>query len=330
MWRFCSIVFVVAGCRAEDSEPPLKTTLGTSTATGATSTSTATGVTGTTGTTSTTSLDCSLPPPTAALVNSFGIGTQEDFDFSDTGFLIYQELTANAVVGVDQTNTLSVLSPGAAGDPRGIHGLSDGRIVIMSIWDGTINIADPSVGGIFTLGNLGLPNGVDVGANDRIYFSTYDELGWTDVNGANFQIVHTFSGSESGNGVALAPGETKVTVAVAEGADTHMVSLDLLGPDNWGNPTIDNTISGFYSAIEYDSCGNLYTVNYSGGELYRIEPDGTVELLMDLGTGGAYSAIRFGPGHHGWERERLYVSNRNIEVFEVHIGIPGVVHPTTP
>jgi len=141
----------------------------------------------------------------------------------------------------------------------------------MSIWDGTIHIAEPRVGGIVTLaGNLGLPNGVVMGTNDRIYLSAYKELGWTDV----------------GNGVALAPGETTLTVAVTDGPDTHFASLSLLGPDDWGDPVFDNTTPGFYSAIEYDLRGNLYTIDYS--------------------------AMRFGPGHNGAERDRLYVSNRYV------------------
>jgi hypothetical protein len=209
------------------------------------------------------------PDPGPFQIDSYDIHTQEDFDFSQGGFLIYQETTANAVVGVDKTNTLSVLSPGAAGDPRGIHGLSDGRIAIMSIWDGTINVADPASGGIFAITTgLDWPNGIDIGANDRLYFSTYGELGWTDIDGGAFQVVHTFGGSENGNGVALAPGETKLTVAVNQNyQDTIFVSLELLGPDDWGNTTIEHTISGFFSAIEYDICGNLYTVDYYSGEL---------------------------------------------------------------
>ena len=116
---------------------------------------------------------------------------------------------------------------------------------------------------------------------------------------------------------------------MSEGNDTSFVSLEKLGPDDWGNPVIDYTVSSFHSTVEYDVCGNIYTTDYFQGILYRIQPDGTIETLVDFGT-GAYSAIRFGPGHSGWERDRLYVSNRNVAVHEVFIGIPGVLHPTSP
>jgi len=327
------VALALSACAPDPQESPQKRNTASPSTSSGSSTSSSTSTSTAATTTPQTTYDCTVAPdPGPFQIDSYDIHTQEDFDFSQSGFLIYQETSANAIVGVDKSNTLSVLSPGAAGDPRGIHGLSDGRIAIMSIWDGTINVADPASGGIFAITTgLDWPNGIDIGANDRLYFSTYGELGWTDIDGGNFQVVHTFGGNENGNGVALAPGETKLTVAVNQNyQDTVFVSLELLGPDDWGNATIDHSINGFFSAIEYDICGNLYTVDYYSGALYRLKPDGVIELLADLGPTGSYSAMRFGPGHSGWERDRLYVSRRSDEVYEVYIGIPGVPHPTTP
>lgn len=328
LWTACTPddqVFREKNPGGTDSTTPVTSTGSTTATTGTTSTSSGTG------TSFETDFDCNVPPPSPPFqIDSFSIGTQEDFDFSAGGYLVYQDLGTSALIGVDRSATGQVISSGTAGDPRGIHGLSDGRVVIMSIWDGTIRITDPSTAGIETLaGNLDLPNGIDVGANDRIFFSTYGELGWIDVDGSDYQIVHTFAGGEYGNGVALNAAQDKVTVAVSDNLDTYFVSLDKLGPDDWGNPRVEHTVNGFHTTVEYDVCGNLYTADYTGGQLYRITPDGTIEELASFGS-GAFSALRFGPGHSGWERDRLYVSNRNSDVHEVFIGVPGVPHPTSP
>ncbi len=278
-----------------------------------------------------TTFDCSVLPEPPFQTNTHPIRTQEDFDFAEGGYLVYQ--SGIAVVGTKKNGVTDVLSPGAAGDPRGVHGLSDGRIVIMSPWDGSIKIADPATGALDVLaGSLNTPNGVEVDGNDRIYFTTYGEVGWTDPDGSNKQVIHSWGGGWSmANGIVLSPDGQQLTVAVPDGNNTDFATIDKLGPDEWGNVQILHSVSGFYSSIDGDVCGNIYTVDYSRGELWRIKPDGSVDNLGTLGGGwGAFSALRFGPGQGGWERDRLYVTNRWNEVYEIEIGVPGRRHPTTP
>ena len=281
-----------------------------------------------------TDFDCTAPLPQPPFqVVSLDIQTQEDFDFAAGGYLVYQY--GLAVVGTDRQGNNAVLSPGTAGDPRGVHGLADGRIVIMSPWDGAIKIADPQTNGLEVLaGCLTTPNGVEVDLSDRIYFTSYGEVGWTEPDGSESQVIHSWDqGFTQANGIALSPDEQTLTVAVPRVQNTDFMTIDRLGPDEWGNVQLLHDVTGFFSALDSDMCGNIYTVDYTSGDLFRILTDGTAEPLgvVTPGVGfGAFSAMRFGSGEGGWERDRLYVTLRGSAVFEVHVGVPGRRHPNTP
>ena len=317
-------VLILAGCAAQEADNPAGSDLIDGTLTGPEDTASDPG----------TDFDCSTPFPGPPFqIETYPIQTQEDFDFATGGHLVYQ--LGLAVVGTDKQGNNTVLSPGAAGDPRGVHGLSDGRIVIMSPWDGSIKIVDPVTDGLDILaGGLNTPNGVEVGLNDRIYYTSMGEVGWTEPYGRDKQVIYAWDVGHdySANGIALSPDEQRLTVAVPDGQATDLVTIERLGPDDWGNVQVLRTDLGWYSALDTDVCGNLYTVDYHTGVLRRILADGTDEPLGTLPADGiwGFSAMRFGPGQGGWERDRLYVTSRNSEVYEIFIGIPGRRHPTTP
>ena len=280
--------------------------------------------------TGTESFDCTQIPSPPFQTNSYPIQTQEDFDFAEGGYLVYQ--SGLAVVGTDKSGNTVVLSPGTAGDPRGVHGLSDGRIVIMSPWDGAIKIANPQTNGLQILaGGLDTPNGVEVDLDDRIYFTSYGEVGWTEPDGSDKQVIYNWGNYQAPNGITLSPDGQRLTVAVPA-ITTDFYTIDRLGPDDWGNVQVLYSTNDFYGALDTDVCGNIYTVNYWSGALWRIWPDGTPESLGQLTGGGffGFSALRFGSGQGGWERARLYVTKRNAEVFEIFVGVPGRAHPLSP
>jgi hypothetical protein len=318
-------VLIFAGCTAQEGKPQAVSDSGDPTVV-------ITGDTGDTWTETGTDFDCSAPFPAQPFqIEIHPIQTQEDFDFTRDGYLVYQ--LGEAVVGTDKQGNITVLSPGAAGDPRGIHGLSDGRIVVISNWDGSIKIVDPATNGLDILaGGLDAPNGVEVDSSDRIYFTSHSEVGWTEPYGREKHLVYSWEPEDgrSANGIALSEDEQRLTVAMPKGDSTDFVTLDRLGSDEWGNVQVLRTDPGWHSALDTDVCGNLYTVDYSTGALRRIHPDGTDEALGILPAEEiwGFSAMRFGPGYGGWERDRLYVTSRNAEIYEVFIGIPGRRHPT--
>ncbi|MEZ4237048.1 MAG: hypothetical protein R3F59_13020 [Myxococcota bacterium] len=61
-----------------------------------------------------------------------------------------------------------------------------------------------------------------------------------------------------------------------------------------------------------------------GCRLYRVDPAGAVELLIDLDTGPASSCpnLAFGRTLGGWDPYKLYVSTYG-DLVELDVGVPG-------
>lgn len=327
MRRVCLFTFVAA-CAPEtgsapdhtpDWRPPDATVSGTvNTATGAP-------------TTLTTSWDCAAPlpePPGQAIL--LPIQTEEDIDFDLEGRLVYQ--SGDAVVGTDARGTTVPLAPGVTGDPSGLHGLSDGRIALVSEDDGALRIVDPATGSsTVVVSGLRLPNGIEVDSSDRIYVTTADQLLRFDPDGDRLDTLGGWSALNGGNGVVLSQDERRLVVALVEDEGTRFLAFDREGKDGWTRARTLFVAPGTYVGIDEDVCGNLVAVEAVGGDVVRFLEDGTAQLLGELPVGGwGYTAARFGPGHHGWERDHLYVTRRGAAVYEFDLGIPGHRHPTTP
>jgi hypothetical protein len=107
-------------------------------------------------------------------------------------------------------------------------------------------------------------------------------------------------------------------------ADSIM-KTERTGVTSFGSPSVFLQFPAAHNfwSITLDVCNNLYTVDYSSGEVFRIDSEGLgTELIVDIADWGSYSALRFGGGEGGWERDVLYVTNRS-DLFGVPIGIPG-------
>lgn len=281
--------------------------------------------------TTTASWDCANPLPPVGQVVSHPIETEEDLDFDLDGRLVYQ--SGDAVVGTDVRGTTSPLAPGVTGDPSGVHGLSDGRIALVSEDDGALRVVDPATGtSVVVASGLRQPNGVEVDAADRIYVTTADQLVRVDVDADRVDTLGSWSALNGGNGVVLSQDERRLVVALVESDGTRFLAFDRQGVDTWTGPRTLFVAPGTYVGLDEDVCGNLVAVDAVGGDVVRfLDEDGTAEVLAELPVGGwGYSAARFGPGHHGWERDHLFVTRRGATVFEIDLGVPGHRHPTTP
>jgi hypothetical protein len=80
-----------------------------------------------------------------------------------------------------------------------------------------------------------------------------------------------------------------------------------------------------------DRCGNVYIVE-TDGQIRRMRPDGTVEPYLKLTSpDGVYcTAVSFGSGIGGWERDHLYIMNRSGGMFVLDAGIEGRPEPHLP
>jgi hypothetical protein len=84
---------------------------------------------------------------------------------------------------------------------------------------------------------------------------------------------------------------------------------------------------GYHDAIGIDVCGYLYVPDYDTSNLYRVSPEGDVELLLDSGFLRADypHGLEWGLGLGGFRHDALYLPqpyDRN-RVLELVIGVPS-------
>ena len=115
--------------------------------------------------------------------------------------------------------------------------------------------------------------------------------------------------------------------------NTEMGVVAKLTLDGSGNvvsaPTAFANLPGvFMYGMTTDVCGNVYAVDM-GGRIMRINPNGQVIEYADLTSFWPFiSAVNFGTGVGGWERDHLYVMDIGAGgLFEIDAGVPGKREP---
>ncbi len=285
--------------------------------------------------TDTSPYDCDNLPPNPRPVSTLDIQTEEDFDFDAEGYLIYQD--NSNLVGRDQTGDFRVISPAVAWDPSAVQVMSDGFIVVGAQDQGSLKLVDPSDGSwTLLIGGLTQPNGVEIGSDDRVYFTEFTVPGrvrWVDRDGTQGTILENTS---MPNGLVLSPDEQILYIGGTDGPDTGAIlSVHRLGPDSWEDfATVLYSSQGHdFDAVEVDICGNVYTVEYDSGRVVRMSPDGTdpqqLAVVVDPQFWDEYNTLRWGNGIGGWNSKHLYLTNRN-HVFPIEVDIEGKPHPTAP
>jgi hypothetical protein len=81
--------------------------------------------------------------------------------------------------------------------------------------------------------------------------------------------------------------------------------------------------------METDICGNLYSIQFYSGKLFRYTPStDTAVMLVDLNDPGSllWNAIRWGSNRGNWRRDVLYVTSRH-KIFAVEVGVDGRDQP---
>jgi hypothetical protein len=287
----------------------------------------------TTGPTATTpTVDCDALPSQAPF-STIDIATQEDFDFDGYGYLIHQN--GSNMAGMSYYHDLRIITPGI-GDTAGIQIISNGDIIYASPFTGSIRHIFIDTGADFLLaGGLTFPDGLEIGANDRVYYSERSGDG-------RVRYIDVFS-QEAGtvlenvnvpNGLALSPDEKTLYIAGGFGAGLEgIIAVDQDETGAWGAPrSIIQATAASFDGVEVDECGNVYAVGWSDGKVFRTKPDGSEQVMLaDLTAGGGpawglYNSIRWGSGYGGWRRDVLYVTDRS-QIYAVEVGVKGRASP---
>lgn len=266
--------------------------------------------------------DCSqgVSPGPPAVRRVDGVLSTEDFAFDTEGWLVSADFSQNLVRWA-QDGTSSVFSPGA-GETRGVDVLPDRDLVFSNPDVGRLFRVDRETGGVSLLVDLTTPSasGLDVAQDGTMVVA--------DLNGYAFVVdpdgtVHRFDHLPSqAYGAAFSLDESR---AYYSSYGSVIYTSDHQDDGSWSAPVewVDlpsSTLSG----MVVDACDNLYVVSSYTCEVWRMAPDGTAELLVDLQTGpsSACPNLAFGRGLGGWDPYRLYVSTYG-EVVELDVGVPG-------
>jgi len=265
---------------------------------------------------------CSLAtqPEPPGTFNTLVFRTEEDFDFDGGGFLLTQ--SNSNIAALDRQGNVDYISIPGFHDPSGLRVMSTGDIALAEPDTGGLRIVFRQTGGTnIAMSGLTNPNGVAVDSNGYVYISEFTNNGRVAIIDPYTQENWLISNNlPYPNGLALSY-EDRLFIMT----DDSIMVTERLGPTEFGPLSVFMQFpnnKNFWS-ITLDVCDNLYTVDYSQGEVFKI--DGvlaTTELIVDIPEWGSYSALRFGNGVGGWERDVLYVTNRG-DLFGVPIGIPG-------
>lgn len=273
---------------------------------------------------------CDHLPSSPLSVTSVRIATTEDFDFDAQARLVYADWNGN-LMAVDDTAQVSLLSPGSwYTDARGIQVLSTGEILVAYIGGNEIVKVDPLTGvrSQYLVGISG-PNALEVGDGD-VVFATETATGrvWrhdpaTDDN----QVIA--SGFSYPNGLALSPDQATLYIS-DDYRGIFSITHDPVA-DTWSAPVqvFAPAPGEAYDAMETDVCGNLYSIQFYSGKLFRYTPStDTAVMLVDLDDPGSllWNAIRWGSNRGNWRRDVLYVTSRN-KIFAVEVGVDGRPQP---
>jgi hypothetical protein len=273
---------------------------------------------------------CASLPNAPLSVTSVRIETTEDFDFDAQARLVYADWGGN-LMAVDDTAQVSILSPGSwYADARGIQVLSTGEILVAYIAGSKIVKVNPTTGARedYLVGIIG-PNALEVGDGDVVY-ATETGTGrvWMhDPATERSEVIAT--GFVYPNGLALSPDQATLYVS----DDYNGIFSLARDPVTqvWGPPTqVFSPAPGeAYDAMETDVCGNLYSIQFYSGKLFRYTPStDTAVMLIDLDDPGSllWNAIRWGSNRGAWRRDTLYVTSRN-KIFALELGVDGRPQP---
>ncbi|MCA9682216.1 MAG: hypothetical protein KC457_08475 [Myxococcales bacterium] len=297
-----------------DTSTSTDTDTGTSTDTG-TDTSTDTG-------TDTGAIDCDaiLPAP-LTFEEVFAPGTifdgSEDIAFDGLGHMAGKN---GGEVRLVDSSGATIDSWPEAGGTYGLRYRANGDLLAAKYMANQIRVVQT---GATLVAMVGSVNGLYPDADDNVWFTNFAQVQRLNADDSIDPIV-TGNDGNSANGVFY-------------DADRGLLFYTNYGPglirsvaiDGDGNPgAIDMVASIPGAALDglNLACGNLYVVDQSGSDLYRIHLDDqgvavdAPELLAELPSNVANP--QFGRGD-GFDPESLYLAGNPGDVYRVAVGVPG-------
>ncbi len=271
--------------------------------------------------------DALLPLPAAYVEHDF-VDAHEDFTFSADGYLM--GVYGGALQRMPFGGPAEILVPGMQ-DVRGTRFLPDGRLVLADSTNQALRLVDPMTGASEVLASaLTNPNGIAIGYDGWVYVTVQGQVVRVHPDTQEREVFVDLPGN-SFDGIAFSHDYRHLYFNEEFGA-VHRVEI---GADGYA---VDEGIEiqmpvgpvSILDGMTTDACGNLYVIEMTG-EVFRVTPDGQIDLAVDLrGTGAFIPSLNFGPGTGGFDATSLYVMDFLGRLFEVPMGVPGKWEPHLP
>ncbi len=258
------------------------------------------------------------------------VPSSEEFAFDDQGFLVNVDDGADAIWRTPYGGPQDLVAPYQAVEVAGSRFMIDGDLVICDEWDGALVRIGPDGSNELLLGGLNSPNSVAVDDQGFVYVTSFDEVRRLNPTNGDMTLLKAVENADL-DGLTFSPDFRSLYFNHDDGGTIGVIKLDADG--NALDTYTINTIEGWneLDGMNVDECGNVYVLR-TDGNIWRLKPDETLELFMDLGQQGNpwTTSLNFGSGIGGWERDHLYVMDRNGGMFDIDVGINGKWEPHLP
>jgi hypothetical protein len=309
-------VFTIAG--TEQGKPPPSST---STPVDPTTTTTPT----TTITTEPVEPDPCLEVPAEPLSRARVDGTEpsEEFAFDAYGNMLNLPDGEEGVFQTPLGGPSQFVGPFDAVEVAGVRVLVDGGLAVANEWNGTVERVDLQTGARTVLASgLPSPNSLGVSADGMMYVASYGEVARVDLETLELERIVSLPFLDL-DGITFSPDYETLYFNYDEGGSIGALDLTADEP-----PTLFASLDTDYwselDGMATDVCGNVYAARVDG-TIFRISPEGDVSEYAQVDAWA--TAVSFGSGVGGWERDHLYVMDRSEGLIVLEAGVEGRPEP---
>jgi len=271
--------------------------------------------------------DCTLPPAPNGWDYLSWVQPSEEFTFDAQGNLVNIDEVAGWIFETPWGGPAGLIAPYNATEIAAVRFMLDGDLAVADEANGALRRVGLDGAQDTLLGGLNNPNSVAVHSDGFVYTTAFDEVYRVDPsNGASTRLFRV-PGADL-DGLVFSPNFDLLYFNSDETGQVASIEVDEYGVggaiDNLATLSLgwDEQLDG----MAMDRCSNLYVIR-TDGRVFRIQPDKTVESLIQLTRPGPLKAtsLHFGSGVGGWELDHLYVMNREGGMWELDIGMEGAV-----
>jgi hypothetical protein len=262
-----------------------------------------------------------LPSAPISLTELIAPKGYHDVAFDDEGHIVGGDGSALLKVTADDQVSVFVAS---IGQVQGMDYLPGGDLIVAEDMNGRLLRVDPS-GSYEAIANDVYAYGVTVGPFGRVFAANNTSLMRIDPD---TQESITYNAGSTPRAVNFSPDLSRMYHVTHDGSGSiYYLELDE-NLDQVGGPTLlaSGVGGSWMDGLGVDACGNLFVPVYDNHTLYRISPDGVVEIFHawpDLPPYG--HGLEWGTGEDGWSETALYMPQPYdmSTVLEVEIGVPS-------